>query len=220
MTGKPFAYDMHMRTLLLMLVAVLLVGCENAPIRSLEPAALSPEAVRVQTVLDQWPREFKRDFTATFTFFGKDLAGTGTLEVHGARDFRIKCFSRSGKPIFDARMNWAGITVLHARNAVERGMVESLMRDIRLALEPPANLELLRENAGGYELRYSDAELYRHEYKFDKEFRLVETEVDYAPRDSVIIKFEGHTHQGPQQVQINRPARLYRVTIQFQPAPQ
>lgn len=220
MTGQPIAYDMHMRIVLLMLAVALFAGCENAPIRSLEPVELSPEAVRVQAVLDQWPREFKHDFAATFNFFGKDFTGTGTLDVHSPRDFRIKCSSRSGKPIFDARMNWAGITVLHARNAVERGMVESLMRDIRMALEPPANLELLRENAGGYELRYSDAELYRHEYKFDKDFRLVETEIDYAPRDSVIIKFDRHTPEGPQQVQIHRPARLYRVTIEFKPVAQ
>src|ERR1051325_1791612 len=102
-------------TLLAILSLAMLGGCQaqTTPI-----AEMSPTFQRVGQSLELWPEidtgspGLKRPFFTTVRRAGKLPTASGVLDSHNPRVFRLPAITELGVVLFDARVNWAGVTVL------------------------------------------------------------------------------------------------------------
>jgi hypothetical protein len=205
---------------------LLLAGCETAP--AIAPRAdrpLSPEALRVQAALDQWPDAsdrvvgLRRTFFTTIHAAGKRTTATGILHYYGPRDLRITAVTEMGAVLFDARFNWAGVKVLRTMPGLDASIIETIVHDLALAFIPPppaalADLEIKRD---AWLLHHFDADNYKHAYIFSPaDARLTQHDVTFAVLDTLRILYRRYNPQGwPLDLHFSRPARLYTIAITF-----
>jgi predicted NBD/HSP70 family sugar kinase len=114
---------------------------------------MSPEGQRVSQALARWPEVvtdkagLKRPFFATIHVAGRRTTASGILDYHGPRDFRITAVTELGVVLFDARMNWAGISVLRQMPGLDKSLVQTLVGDLSLAFHLPSSLQGLAMKA-------------------------------------------------------------------------
>lgn len=203
-------------------MTILLAGCGTVP--GAHPVALiSPEADRVQAALDHWPKvppggaAIKRPFFTTIHAAGQRTTASGILEYYGPRDFRITAATEMGVILFDARMNWAGVTVLRQMPGLSSYIVETLVGDLSRALELPDKLDGLEAGDEKMILKKRSADTHQYTWIFDRATgKLLQTDVDLGTFDTLHITFRGYTATGwPEDVEMVRKARMYDVSFTF-----
>src|SRR5262245_37545550 len=94
-----------------------MAACQYVP-NARPISMISHEADLVTAAMTQWPRTnpgdppIKRPLFATIHLADHRSTASGILEYYAPHDFRITAATEMGSILFDARMNWAGVTVL------------------------------------------------------------------------------------------------------------
>jgi hypothetical protein len=198
-----------------------LTGCEFTPTTAV--SALSPQAQLVKQSLELWPEipagssGLKRPFFATIHLAGRRTTVSGILDYHNPRDFRLTAITEMGIVLFDARMNWAGVTVLRQMPGLDKSIVATLVTDLSRAFQLPASLDGLSEKGGQLLLRRTESDTYRYNWLFDpRSGRLRETDVDMGAFDALRIQYLRYNSRGwPEELTVTRKARFYDVGFTF-----
>jgi hypothetical protein len=211
-------------TLLLALSLAALPGCQAA--RTTPISAPSPQAQRVKAALDQWPvvppdavEGLKRPFFATIRILNQRTTASGILDYHDPRDFRITAITEMGVILFDARMNWAGVTVLRQMPGLPTPSVEALVSDLSIALRLPASIDGLvpSNNGNSLLLKRTEADTHKYTWTFDASSgRLKQIDADLGPFDTLHAQFHDYNSRGwPAELTITRKARFYTINLSF-----
>jgi hypothetical protein len=184
---------------------------------------MSPEAQRVSQALSAWPEAavgapgLKRPFFTTIHLAGRRVTASGVLEYHSARDFRITAATELGVILFDARMNWAGVTVLRQMPGLDKLIVESFVHDLSKAFELPASLDGLAQQGNSLVLSRTGGDTNEYTWVFDPSSgRLRETEVKIGMFDTLLVDFSRYNAHGwPEEMTVTRKARLYSLNLTF-----
>jgi hypothetical protein len=204
-----------------LIAAMGLAGCQSAP--TVAVSAMSPEAQRVSEALGAWPEAavgapaIKRPFFTTIHLAGRRVTASGVLAYHSARDFRITAATELGVILFDARMNWAGVTVLRQMPGLDRMIVDSLVRDLSKAFRLPESIDGLGRQGNMLVLTHTDAESNDYTWEFDPASgRLRETEVKLGTFDTLLVDFRRYNAHGwPEEMTLTRKARFYTINLTF-----
>jgi hypothetical protein len=207
--------------LLALLMSLSLPSCQFIP--TVPIAAMSPEAQRVSQALAVWPEidagspPLNRPFFATIHIMGRRVTASGVLQYHSPRDFRITAVTEMGVILFDARMNWAGVTALRQMPGLDKSMVESLISDLSKAFQLPDNLEGLAEKGNFLVLKRIEADTNKYTWLFDPASgRLRETDVDISTFDTLKIEYPRYNvHGWPEELTVTRKARFYMINLSF-----
>ncbi len=202
-----------------------LAGCNLGP-RTLPISAPNPEYQRVRADLAQWPavpknsiEGLKRPFFATIRILNQRTTASGWLDFHNPRDFRITAVTEMGVILFDARMNWAGVTVLRQMPGLPTASVEALVSDLSTAFHLPASLEGLTPagSGGSLVLKRTEADTHKYTWTFDAASgRLKATDVDLGLFDTLHIQYHAYDSRGwPQELSVVRKARFYTISLSF-----
>ena len=205
----------------LSLVLLALTACDFTPTTPVN--ALSPQAQLVQQTLELWPEiptggsGLKRPFFTTIHIAGHRTTASGILDYHNSRDFRLTAITEMGIVLFDARMNWAGVTVLRQMTGLDKSVVATLVTDLSRAFQLPASLDGLSEKGGQLVLRRTESDTYRYNRFFDlRSGRLRETDVDMGAFDVLRIQYLRYNSRGwPEELTVTRKARFYDVSFTF-----
>jgi hypothetical protein len=184
---------------------------------------MSPQAQRVSEALSAWPEApkgasaIKRPFFTTIHLAGRRVTASGVLEYHSARDFRITAATELGVILFDARMNWAGVTVLRQMPGLNRMIVDSLVCDLSKAFMLPDSLDGLGRQGNMLVLTHTDAESNHYTWEFDPASgRLRETVVKLGTFDTLLVDFPRYNAHGwPEEMTLTRKARFYTISLTF-----
>lgn len=203
-----------------LLFAAALAACA-AP--TIHIAAQSPEAQKISAALSAWPEApsdsagIKRPFFATIHIAGKRTTASGLLEFHNARDFRITAVTEMGVILFDARFNWAGVTLLRQMPGLPSGIVSSLVKDIGVAFDKPDSLASLGRKNNNLVVSIVEADTHRYTWTFDSTSgRVRQVDVDMGILDDLKIEYKAYNALGwPQELTISRPASLYNISFSF-----
>ncbi|MCL2646832.1 MAG: hypothetical protein FWD61_07475 [Phycisphaerales bacterium] len=216
LTLSPSPLLCHLVTLSLLLV---ITGCTaTTPI-----AALSPEAQRVSQSLDFWPSipadgpSLKRSFFTTIHIAGRRTTASGILDYHNPRDFRIIVVTEVGNVLFDARINWAGVTVLRTMPGLDASIVAILVNDLSRAMQLPDSLDGLVLARDQFILRRTGSDTFRYTWTFDAVTgRLKTTEIAMGAFDTLRIEYLRYDSRGwPEEITLIRKARFYNITFTF-----
>jgi len=207
--------------LLALLISVVFGACQFTP--TVPVAALSPEAQRVSQALAQWPEidagapALKRPFFATIHILGRRVTASGVLQYHSPRDFRITAVTEMGVILFDARMNWAGVTALRQMPGLDTSIVESLVSDLSKAFQLPDNLDGLAQKGNFLILNRTEADTNKYTWLFDPSTgRLHQIDVDIGPFDTLKIEYPRYNAHGwPEELTVTRKARFYMINLSF-----
>jgi hypothetical protein len=122
-----------------------------------------------------------------------------------------------GVILFDARCNWAGVTVLRQMPGLDKPIVESLVRDLSLAFHLPSSLSGLAVKGKVLMLRRTEADTNRYTWIFDEHTgRLNEIDVDRGAFDTLRIEYPRYNALGwPEELTLTRKARLYSINLTF-----
>ena len=186
-------------------------------------AELSPQAQRVAHSLELWPEiptggsGLKRPFFATIHIVGKRTTASGVLDYHNPRDFRVTAVTEMGMILFDARMNWAGVTVLRQMPGLDKSVVAILIEDLARAFQLPDSLEGLGEKGTKLVLRQSLSDNTKITWLFDAQSgRLRQTDVDMGAFDTLHIEYQRYNSRGwPEEMAVTRKARFYNIAFTF-----
>ncbi|HVS72090.1 MAG TPA: hypothetical protein VHQ47_12615 [Phycisphaerae bacterium] len=216
------------RAMLVMMcgAAVTWGGCQSAGQQTVGVSAPTAEQMRVKAALAQWPPEapagsltgVKRTFFCTIRILGQRTTASGVLSYYGPRDFRITAVTELGVILFDARMNWAGVTVLREMPGLPVSSVEALVGDLSAVFHLPENLNGLSP-AGGDRLilKRTEADTHKYTWTFDAASgRLKQIDVDMGAFDTLHVQIKGYDGRGwPMELVISRKARFYTVNLSF-----
>jgi hypothetical protein len=199
-----------------------IAGCQTAPVVT-NAAAWSPVQQRIQEAEGRWPvvaaagPALKRPFFATIHIAGHRTTASGLLQYHNARDFRITAVTEMGVILFDGRMNWAGVTVLRSMPGVDKGVIETLLRDLATAFALPTSLAGGEERGGTYVVHETGADTNKYTWMFDAASgRLRETEVSLGLFDTLHVNYLRYNGAGwPAEIAVTRKARLYTISLSF-----
>jgi hypothetical protein len=204
-----------------LIAAAFFAGCQAS--HTVAVSAMSPESQRVSQALEAWPEApvgapgLKRPFFTTIHLAGKRVTASGVLEYHSARDFRITAATELGVILFDARMNWAGVTVLRQMPGLDKLIVDSVVRDLSKAFELPASLDGLGQQGNVLLLSHTDAESNHYTWVFDPSSgRLRETAVKLGAFDTLLVEYPRYNAHGwPEEMTLTRKARFYMINLTF-----
>lgn len=197
------------RQLLLALLLLALAACQ-APGRPVESTA------PVEAALQRWPREGKRPFFTTIHALGKRITASGVLDFHNAHDFRLTAVNEMGAVLFDARRNWAGITVLRTLPGLDSKIVETLLQDFSLALRTPATLDGMLAEGDYHVVRATDPRGDKLKWKFTPAGQLAWLEVQRGVFDTLRGQYRTYNAAGmPRDLVLSRPARGYTAYFTF-----
>ncbi|HVX84874.1 MAG TPA: hypothetical protein VH253_08670 [Phycisphaerae bacterium] len=205
--------------------AALWGGCQGTG-RTVGVSAPTAEQMRVKAALAQWPPRVpgdslsgvKRTFFATIRILGQRTTASGVLSYYGPRDFRITAVTELGVILFDARMNWAGVTVLREMPGLPEASVEALVGDLSAVFHMPASLEGLTPEGGEkLVLKRTEADTHKYTWTFDAGTgRLKQIDVDMGAFDTLHVQIKGYDGRGwPAELVIMRKARFYTVNLSF-----
>jgi len=198
-----------------------LIGCQSVP--DAHPVSLtSPDSQRVTNALGQWPHPspgvaIKRPFFITIHAAGQRTSASGILEYYGPRDFRITAATELGVILLDARMNWAGVTVLRSMPGLDRRIIEALIDDMSHAFDVPSKLDGLKVGEEKMILQKRRSDTRDYTWIFDRTSgRLLQTDVAISSLDTLRIYYKSYNPVGwPLEMQIVRPVHLYDVSLSF-----
>jgi hypothetical protein len=210
----------HSRKILMLLTLTAVAGCRVVPTTPI--AEGSPQSEKITAAIAQWPKVdvglpgLKRPFFATIHISGRRITASGILDYHSHRDFRITAVSELGLVLFDARMNWAGVTVLRRMPELPKVIVQTFVEDMSLIFKLPATLkDLVRKGDEIVLERTEDGSDYRWSFN-PSTGRLMQTEVDRGFADKLIADFRRYTDQGwPDDFTVTRQARGYSLSLTF-----
>jgi hypothetical protein len=216
----------RLRTVLLsLLLAATCAAAGCAAQQAVGVSAPNPAAQRVRAALDQWPvvRDtaapgLKRPFFATIRIVGQRTTASGVLDYHNPRDFRITAATELGVILFDARMNWAGVTVLRQMPGLPKPSVEALVGDLSTAFHLPASLDgLVSQGGDTLVLKRTEADTHKYTWTFDGSTgRLKQIDVDLGAFDTLHIQFKAYDGRGwPEELAVSRKARFYTINLSF-----
>ena len=206
----------------MVLAAGLVIGaCEQVPHAHFVSLS-SPDGERAAAALSRWPNPsgdepLRRPFLFTLHAGGRKILGGGTLEYYRPRDFRFMAASDQGTPLFDARMNWAGIAVHQSPPGTDHRLAQIIVRDISRALEPPAKIDGLRAGDEKMIMQRRSGDGHEFTWIFDRESgRLQQTTVVYGALDSLEMDYRSYNALGwPQEIDLSRPGQLYELSLNF-----
>lgn len=189
-------------------------------------SAPSPELKRVKAAIDQWPvvppdsvEGLKRPFFATIRILNQRTTASGILDFHDPRDFRITAITEMGVILFDARMNWAGVTVLRQMPGLPTASVEALVSDLSIALRLPASLDGLTPSSNGATLllKRTEPDTHKYTWTFDAASgRLKQIDADLGAFDTLHVQFHAYDTRGwPAELTVTRKARFYTINLSF-----
>ncbi len=214
-------YPIKSPHLLLLCLLAFLPACQGPSLpplaREIGPA---PQANQILAALDQWPTNVKRPFFATIHIAGHRITASGILDYHNDHDFRLTAVTETGAILFDARLNWAGITVLRAAPGLDSATVETFINDFSLASRLPVSLTGLEPRESLSILKHATGDAYRFTYTFGATGRLRAVDVQFATFDALHVQYPRYNAQGwPQEIALAHAASHYLLTLTFTDAP-
>jgi hypothetical protein len=212
----------RLQKMLCAVVLTILSGCEFIP--NTKPVSLSStEATRVAGAIARWPmvkpgeEPIRRTFFTTLHWGGQRVTAQGVMNYYGPRDFRMTAVTELGVILFDGRINWGGVTVLRSFPGLDKGVVESLIRDISRGLELPESLAGLAGNTQALYLRKTLSDTHRHTWTFDLGTGVLRsTEVKLGMTDTLYVDYKAYDSRGwPEEVAVRRQARGLTAEFTF-----
>jgi hypothetical protein len=208
-----------------LMILCVLAGAQGAcdSLHSLAPVSTgSIQAQRVAAGLQRWPAvtpggpAIKRTFFATIHAAGHRTTATGVMQYFGPRDFRLTAATELGAVLFDARVNWAGVTVLRNMPGLDKVIVEQLILDLSRAFELPGDLDGLSVGSDKIVLRKTLADTHKYTWTFDEAGPLRTTDIELGTFDTLHVEFRSYNSRGwPEDLKVTRRAHLFDVSFSF-----